>query len=82
MDKRDVFRSFLLLALAGPLQAQEFTNLLWPPRDVGANESFGVFGGSGIGLGGNVLAVRDARNGENVFVRVYVREGLNWIEDG
>jgi len=85
MDKRNVFRSLLLLALAGPLHAQEFTNLLWPPRDVGANESFGVFGvfgGSGIGLGGNVLAVRDARNGENVFVRVYVREGLNWIEDG
>lgn len=73
---------FSLLALGGVAQAQQFTNLLWPPREVGAREEFGPYEGGGLALDGNLLAVRDDRDSENLFVRVYVRDGLNWIEDG
>ncbi|NOT28944.1 MAG: hypothetical protein HOP15_00690 [Planctomycetes bacterium] len=79
---RSLFRPSLLLAFAFPVHAQEFTSIFWPPRDVGAIERFGEFFGPSLAVGGDVLAVRDTRDGENTFVRVYLREGLNWIEDG
>ncbi len=59
---------------------QERTSILWPPRDIGAPESFGTRWAPG--LDGERLIVRHDREPvENPFLRVYRREGLNWIEE-
>jgi hypothetical protein len=71
----------LLLAFCTTAGAQEFTDLLWPPRDQGAYESFSLTN-TGSALDGKMLAVLDDRRFGSTFVRVYQREGLNWIEDG
>ncbi len=68
-----------LLLLSGASQAQQLTNLLWPPRDIGPREVFGL---NGCIQDGHLLAVQCFRDLENPFVRVYLREGANWIEDG
>lgn len=67
-----------LLVFAAVVEAQAFTNALWPPRDVDTKEDFGNLE---VGLDEDFLAVLDRREGEPAFVRVYQREGLNWIED-
>ena len=72
-------RVFALLLLSGVAHAQAFTNVLWPPRDVDVREDFGTLV---VALDEDVLAVLDLREGQSPFVRTYVREGLNWIEDG
>lgn len=73
-----IVRTWLsLLALAGAAQAQ-LSGLLWPPRDIGSREIFGYIG---CVQDGRLLAVNCYRDLENPMVRVYVREGLNWIEE-
>lgn len=68
----------LSLAFPSVLLAQDEPVPLWPPRDVGLRESFGAFT---YAHDGGVLAVQSDREASNPFVRVYLREGLNWIED-
>jgi len=70
--------SLFLTSLA---QAQVLTNVVWPPRD-SVREVFGRFPG-GLALHGDRLVVSDYRIPlENPFLRVYRREGSNWIEAG
>lgn len=72
---------FCLIVLASLTQAQELTNVVWPPRDT-VHEEFGDFG-DGLALHGNRMVVSDGRTPiENPFLRVYRREGQNWIEAG
>src|SRR5262245_34987587 len=66
-----------LLALSSTAGAQQYTNSIWPPRDIGMSE----FITGAIAASDQYLAVADARQLENQFIRVYKREGLNWLED-
>ncbi len=68
------------VALGVVVSAQERTSTLWPPRDIGAPESFGTRWAPA--LDGERLVVRHVCEPlENPFLRVYLREGLNWIEE-
>ncbi len=69
---------FGLLLFSSSAGAQQLTNLTWPARDIGSDQTFG-FGG--CAQDGRRLAISCSRESENPHVRVYVREGLNWIED-